>query len=63
MNTSELARLAPYAEIFNEVIDKLETISYGEVRVSLKIHAGRIVNINHASSKQSLPKEGKGGKP
>jgi hypothetical protein len=61
MNTSELSRLVPYADIFTQVINELENTSYGEVGVSLKIHAGRIVNINHTSSKQSLPKEGKGG--
>jgi hypothetical protein len=62
MSTHELADLAPYAEIFTKVTDNLKSTSYGEVGVSLKIHEGRIVNVTHTVSAQSVRKEGKGGK-
>jgi hypothetical protein len=60
MNTPELIGLAPCAEIFTQVMNNIKTTDYGEVGVSLKIHAGRIVNVTHTVSAQSLTKEGEG---
>jgi hypothetical protein len=61
VNTTETATLAPYAGIFNKVIEHIKATSYGEVGVSLKLHAGRIVSETHTVSEQSLRKEAKGG--
>jgi hypothetical protein len=61
MNNTELADLAPYAGIFKKVIDGLKSTPYGEVGVSLKLHAGRVVSETHTVTAQSLHKEAKGG--
>jgi hypothetical protein len=61
MNNTELAALAPYAGIFKKVIEALNSTPYGEVGVSLRTHAGRVVSETHTVTAQSLYKEAKGG--
>jgi hypothetical protein len=61
MSNTELATLAPYAGIFHKVIEHIKATSYGEVGVSLKLHAGRVVSETHTVTAQNLYKEAKGG--
>ncbi len=43
----------PMPEIVDSLINNAKEIQYGEVGVTLKIHAGRIVSINYSTTKST----------